>query len=166
MFASQLGLLVDYYCITEVFDNFLGDFEADFFVGLLAAPVEQGYLDLMTGFEELRHLVHLDGQVVRADLEAETHLLHVQRLGAFAVLLQLLGALVIVLTPVNYLGDWRIGIRRDLHQIQLALLRNSQRLLLAQYAELFAVFVNDSDSRCPNLIIQAGVFGYDLSPTY
>jgi hypothetical protein len=36
--------------------------------------------------------------------------------------------------------------------------------LPAQNAELLAVIVDDAQLRRPNLLIQAGVFGYDLSP--
>ncbi len=120
----------------------------------------------MPSVEEFGNFAHLDRQIMRTDLEAEAHLLHVEGFGSFAVLLQLLGALVIVLAPVNNLSDWRIGIRGNFHQIQIALLRKCQRLLLAQNPELLTVLIDDADPRCPNLIIQAGKFGYDLSPTY
>jgi hypothetical protein len=39
-----------------------------------------------------------------------------------------------------------------------------QSFLSAQNAELLAIFIDDAQPRCPNLIIQAGVFGYNLSP--
>jgi hypothetical protein len=38
-------------------------------------------------------------------------------------------------------------------------LRQRQRFLFAQNAELLALLVDDAQSRCPNLVIQAGVFG-------
>ena len=115
--------MIDYNCITEVLDNLSGDLEADFLVGLFAAPVDQGNLNLVAGLQEFGDLAHLDRQVVGADLQAEAHLLHVERLGGLAVLLQLLGPLVIVLAPVNDLADWRIGVWRDLHQVEVAFLR-------------------------------------------
>lgn len=101
---------------------------------------------------------------MRADLEAETHLFHVERFGGLAVLLQLLGALVVVLAPVDDLAHRRCGVRGDFYQIKLALLGNLQSFLAAQNAELLAVFVDDAQLRRPNLFIQASVFGYVLSP--
>lgn len=55
-----------------------------------------------------------------ADLKTETHLFHVERLGRLAVLLLLLGLLVVVLTPVDYLAHRRVGVRRYLYQIKTA----------------------------------------------
>ena len=95
----------------------MSDLETDFFVGLFAATVDERNFDLMPGLQELGYLAHLDIQVVLADLEAKTHLFHVQGFGRLAVFLKLLGALVIVFTPVNYLTNRRIGVRRNLYQV-------------------------------------------------
>lgn len=99
-----------------------------------------------------------------ADLEPEAHLLHVQRLGSLAVFLQLLGALIIVLTPVDDFGNGRIGVWRNLNQIELLLLCSGQSLLLAQNAELLTILIDDTQLGCPNLLIQASVLGDIPSP--
>jgi hypothetical protein len=38
-----------------------------------------------------------------------------------AVLLGLLGALVVILTPVDDAGYWRVGVGRNLYQVQTGL---------------------------------------------
>ena len=78
----------------------------------------------MSGLEEFRDLIHLDLEIVRANLEPKPHLLHIQRLSRLAILLLLLGALVVELTPIDNFANWRISIRRNLYQIELTLLRN------------------------------------------
>ena len=64
----------------------------------------------MTSLQKLGYLAHLDVQIVLANLETETHLLHIKRFGGLAVLLQLLGPLVVELTPIDNFANWRIGI--------------------------------------------------------
>ena len=71
----------------------------------------------------------------------------------------LFSLLVIVLTPVNDLADRRIGIGRYFDQIQTSFFRKLQGLLFCQDTELFTVFVDNSQLRRPNLVIQAGMFG-------
>jgi hypothetical protein len=162
LFARQLRRLVDYYCITEVFDYPLGDVEADFLMGLLASPVKQGDFDLVAGFDEFRYLAHLDIEIMLPDLKPEPDLFHIERFSGLTVLLQLLGALVIELAPIDDFANRRIGVRRNLYQIQTLLLGDAERLLLAEDAKLLAVFIDDTKLGCPNLVIQAGVFG-DIS---
>jgi hypothetical protein len=44
------------------------------------------------------------------------------------------------------------------------ILSDLQRFLAAQNTKLFAFAIDDAQLGCPNLLIQAGVFGYNLSP--
>jgi hypothetical protein len=162
LFASQLRLLLYNYCITETFDNPLGDLEANFLVGLFATPIEEDNLDLMAGFQKFCDLAKFDLQVMGTDLESETHLFHIKRFGGFTVFLQLLSALVVVFAPVDNFADWRIGVGRDFNQIKITLLRYLEGFLLTEDAQLFAIFINDPQLWCPNLFIQAGELGYDL----
>lgn len=64
----------------------------------------------MAGLEKFRDLVHLDLEIMCANLESKPHLLHIKRLGCLAVLLLLFGALVVILTPIDDFANWRIGI--------------------------------------------------------
>jgi hypothetical protein len=120
---GQLRLLFNYYYITKVGDDLLGDVEADLFVGLLTAPVKQHYFDLVSGFQKFAGPVELDFQIVGADFQPHSDLFHIQRLGRLAILLLLFSALVVKLAPVNDFGDRRIGVGRNLYQIQLFFLR-------------------------------------------
>lgn len=85
----------------------------------------------MAGLEKFRDLVHLDLEIMRANLEPEPHLLHVKRFGCLAVLLLLLGALIVILTPIDDFANWRISVWRNFYQIELTLLREAQGLLFA-----------------------------------
>ena len=64
-----------------------------------------------------------------ANLEAKTHLLYLEILSILLSLLKLLGPLIIVLSPVNNLGDWWVSIGGDLYQVQLSLLSQFEGLV-------------------------------------
>jgi hypothetical protein len=162
--ASQLWRLIYYYCITEVLNYPLGDLETDFFVSLLATTVDQGNLNFVARFQKFGYLAHLDAEVMSADLEAETHLLQIECLGGLAVLLLLLGPLVVKLAPVDNLTYRRTSVGGDFYQVKSLVLSNLQGFLTAQDTELFAIGIDDAQLGGPNLFIQAGVFGYGLSP--
>jgi hypothetical protein len=82
---------------------------------------------------------------VFADFQAKAHLLHLKSLSGFLVLVLLLGALIVVLAPVDNLGDRRVGVRGNLYQIQPLFNGNSQRFLLGQNTELLAGFVDNTE---------------------
>jgi hypothetical protein len=134
LFACKLRGLIDYYCITKIIYHFFCEFKADLFVGELSSAVKDGELYLVTGIEELTHSVHLDVQVVLADFQAETDLLHLERFGSFLVLLLLLCALIVELAPVDNLGYGRIRIGRNLNQVQSLFGSDAQCFLLAKDA--------------------------------
>jgi hypothetical protein len=131
LFASQLRLLIYYYCITKVLDDLLGDGKADLFVGLLAPPVKEGDFDLVPGLQKFGDLIHFDLEIMGANFEPEAHLFKIQRFRRLAILLLLLSALVVKLSPIDNLANWRIRIWRNFYQVEVAFARNIQSLLLA-----------------------------------
>ena len=135
--------MLDYYCITEAIDNPLSQLVADLAVGLFAAAVDQRDFDFVTGLQEFCCPIQLDSQVMGANAQAKSYLFHIQRLGILAVLLLLLGALVIKLTPVDDASHRWVSIRRDFDQIKLALAGGIQSLLSAENAKLLAIIIDD-----------------------
>jgi len=115
LFACQLWWGVDCYIIAEAVDNLLGQGKAYFLVSLFAAPVNEGEAYFVACLEELACSVRLDVQVMLAYLEPGANLFELVRLSVLLVLLLLLGFLVVVLTPVDYLGNRRLGVRANLH---------------------------------------------------
>ena len=55
-----------------------------------------------------------------ADFEPKTHLLQFGRFGCFAVGLELLSALVVELTPIDYFYHWWLGVRRDFDEVEFS----------------------------------------------
>jgi hypothetical protein len=159
LFACKLWLLIDYYCITKVIDDLIGKFEPDLFVCELSSAVKDSELYLVASIEKFADSVHFDVQVVLANFQAKTDLLHLERLRSFLVLLLLLCALVIELTPVDDLCYGRIRIGRNLNQVQTLLGGDTQCFLFTQDTKLLAGIVDYSQLLCLDGSIQAGEFG-------
>ena len=49
-------------------------------------------------------------EIVFADLESKPHLFNFQGFSGLLIFLKLLGALVVILTPIDYLNDRRVGV--------------------------------------------------------
>lgn len=102
--------LVDYYCITEICDDLIGKFKADIPVGELAAAVKDGDLYLVARFEKAGNLTHFYPEIMWADLEPKTHLLHFEGFCVLLVLLLLFRLLVIELAPIDDFYHWWLGV--------------------------------------------------------
>ena len=61
-----------------------------------------------------------------------------------------------ILAEIEKAADRRHGIRRDLDQIQVALVCQTQGIMDRQDAELVAFFVDDPHLAHPNLLVDAG----------
>ena len=86
-------------------------------MGEFTSTKESCDFNFVTGIQEAVNFFHLNTEIVIADLQTETHLLHFQGLGSLLVLLSLLGTLVIEFAPIDNLGDWRTGVRGDLNKV-------------------------------------------------
>ncbi len=51
--SGELWFLIDYYCITEIGDDLVGELKANFLVSLLATPVKDRNLHFVAGLQEL-----------------------------------------------------------------------------------------------------------------
>lgn len=149
-------MLFDNDCVTEAGNNFICKFETEVFVGKFSPAEENRDFNFVADLQEFVDLTELDTHIVVADFQAQAHLLYIKRLGAAPVFLLLLGALVVVLAPVDNLGHGRVRVRRNLYKVEILLLGNAQGFRPRQNAQLFAIFVNYPKLWCLNGCIQAG----------
>ena len=119
LFPGELRLLVNNDGIAEIAYNFICKFKTDVFVRELSSAVEDGDLDFVTSLQEAGDFTHFDPQVVLADFEAETHLLELCGFGGAFVFLQLLGALVVVFTPISDFYDWWVSGGGNFYEVEL-----------------------------------------------
>lgn len=115
----------------------------------------------MSSLQKAVDLTELDVQIVVANFKPYAHLLQIDSFGVLAVLLGLLGTLVIVLAPINYTRHWRLGVRRNLHQVQSGLFSGLQGLRTAQNPQLPAVIANNPQAGGSDLLVDPGRFGYN-----
>ncbi len=98
------------------------------------------------------------------DLKTESHLLDLERLGAFLVLLQLLCALVIEFPPIEDFRYRWVRFGADFDQVETLLFGKLKRFLLTENTKLTTVFVDDAEAGCPNLVVQAVGFADTATP--
>ena len=117
LFPGELRLLVNYNFITKIGYDLFCKLKPEFFMGKLAATVNDSQLHFVPGFEKTGDFTKLYLKVVLADLETEAHLLHLKRSCALFVTLDLFSPLVTVFPPVDYLDDGRLCIGRYFYQV-------------------------------------------------
>src|SRR5690606_8703783 len=134
-----LGCGLDRTQLRHVLCEALEQPESQLGAGLLAAAEHDRDLDLVPTLEEAHHVALLGLVVVGVDLRPELLLLDRGELLVAAGLPGLLRALVLELAVVHELADRRAGLRRDLDEVELGLLRKAQGVLDAHDSDLFAV---------------------------
>lgn len=159
-----MWLLINHNCFAELGNYRISQLEPQIFVRQFAAAEENGDFDLVPGFQKLCDFAKLDVPVVLADFEPQAHLLDVECLGAALVFLLLLGALVIVLAPVDYFGDGRLCIGGNLYEVEVLLSGELQSFCTREDAKLLAFLVDYPELGSLNGRIQAGVFADKSSP--
>ena len=106
---------------------------------LLATAEHDGDLDLVPGVEEANDVTLFGLVVVRIDLRPELHFFDDRQDLVSPGLPGLLRALVLELSVVHELADGRAGIRGDLYQIEICLLRESQGFTDRDNADLLTL---------------------------
>ena len=122
----------------------------------LTAAEHDRDLDLVLGAQEALDMALLGGVVVRRDLRAELDLPHVDLLLVLLGLLGLLRLLVLVLRVVEDAADGRLGLGRDLDEVELLALRDAQRLVGVHDAELAAGFIDQTHLRDTDPVVDPG----------
>lgn len=127
----------------------------------LASSVESSDFDLMTIIQEGLCFLELDAEIVITNFEAKTDLFQLLGFDAALVLLQLLGTLVIVFTPISDFDNWWISTWRNLYQIEFLITSNLQGFCSIQNTQLLTVITDDPQAWRPNLFIQASILAAD-----
>ncbi len=91
--------------------------------------------------------------MVPVRLGADAQFLDLNRLLSFSGFALLLSALVDALAVIDDSTDRRLRVRRNLDEIQVAVLREAQRFERRHHADLLPGIVDDPDLFCPNGLI-------------
>src|SRR5690606_23891509 len=113
--------------LVDVLGEALQEPEAELRAGLLPAAEHDRDLDLVALLQEPLDVTLLGGVVVRVDLRAQLDLLDDRLRLVLLRLPRLDRGLVLELAEVHELGDGRASGRRDLDQVEIRLLCESQR---------------------------------------
>src|SRR5262245_51898842 len=100
--------------------------DAEFLVRHFATAEAQRHLDLVAFTEEANHRAHLHVVVVIVDHRTEFDFLDFDDLLLLARFRLLLLFLKFVLAKIKQLADWRLGIRRNLDEVEACLLSQRQ----------------------------------------
>ena len=129
------------------------------------APAEHdGDLDLGSRLEEPLDVALLRGVVVRVDLGAELDLLDLDPRLLLAGLLLADVAFVLVLAVVHDPAHRRIGLRRDLHEIQVEIPSLSQSVLGGNHPDLLTVGPHQTNLWRPDPVIDPRILRDPASP--
>src|SRR5437763_12694881 len=153
--AVLLGRRLHEAELGDVVGKLLQQPEAELRPGLLAAAEHDRDLDLVARRQEARHVTLLGLVVVLVDLGAQLLFLDDGQLLVPTRLAGLLRALVLELAEVHELAHRRAGLRRDLDEVEVVLLRQAQRILDPDDADLFAGGSDETDLRHPDSVVDA-----------
>ena len=127
-------------------------------MGQLAASEAQGDLDLVAFVEELVDGAHLHVIVVRVDVRPHLDFLDVDGLLLLAGLVFLFLLLVFELAVVDDLADRRLGVGRNLDQVEADVGSAQARILRWHDADLGTLFVDQADFGNTDHVVDARAF--------
>src|SRR5690242_19392650 len=141
------GVRLDLAVVADVFLDLAGQVLAEILVRHLAAAEADGDLDLVAFFQEAKHVAQLDLVVAHIRDRTELHFLDLD------LLLLLLGGRCLLLgfelelAVIHDAADRRVAVGLDLDQIHARFLRQCQRLVAGQDAQLFRVGADHAHAR-------------------
>src|SRR3954454_13007948 len=150
--------------VSEVADETVQDLTAEIRVRHLAPAKHDRDLHLVPRREEPRDVPLLGGIVVRVDLGAELDLLEAGSRLLLAGLFELHVSFVLVLAVVHDPAHRRIGLRRDLDEIQIERPSLVQRVAGIDHADLLAVRPDEADLWRPDPVFDPGILRNPASP--
>jgi hypothetical protein len=124
-------------------------------VRLLAAAEHDRHLDLVVLAQEPLHVALLGFVVVVGDLRAQLDLAHVDLLLVLARGLCLLLLLVLVLRVVEQPCHRRVGLRRDLDQVEVRLAGAGERVVARHDPDLLPVGADQAHLARPDVLVDA-----------
>jgi hypothetical protein len=159
-----LRTLLDHRELAELLREAVEQLLAALGVGHLAAAEHDRHLDLVAPVEEADDVALLGVVVVLRDLRAELDLPHVDLRLVLARGLLLLGLLVLVLRVVEHAADRRLGLRRDLDEVEVLALRVAERLLRLHDPDLRARLVDEAHLGNADALVDAGRIAFRRLP--
>ena len=140
--AFELRFRLDLGDLGRLVANPLEKLHAEMLVRHFAATEAERQLDLVALFEEALDGLHLDLVIVVIDGGAHLDLFDLDDLLVLASLVGLLLGLIFEAAEIKDLADRRLGIRRDLDEVEACFLGSSQRILNRGDANILAVFTD------------------------
>src|SRR5690625_3228844 len=128
---------------------------SDFLMRHFAPTETEGDLDLVAALEKARHVPHLHVVIMRVDVRSELDLLDLDHLlissgfgGPFL-------GLVFVLSEIHDRADGRIGIWRDLDQVEAYAFGHPDRVARIHGAVILALMIDEPDLGAANCPVDA-----------
>src|SRR5713226_9315575 len=144
--------------IGDIFQQPLHLRAAHFLVSHLPATMENHGFHFVALAQKLDDLVFADLIIMLGSCWPELHFLELRTLLVFALLVRLLIRLIEKFPVIGDLADWRVRIRRNLHQVQGALPGQSDRLERLHHAQLPAILIYNTNFPSPDAFIYPGTF--------
>ena len=133
------------------------DLLAQLRMGHLPPPEHDRDLDLRALVEEPLHVFGLRGVVVLVDLGTELHLLDHDIAGLAPRFLPPHVLLVLVLPEVHDLADGGVGVRRDLHQVEVVFTSDVERFGQRLDSDLLSVGSDQAYFSGPDPLVDPGI---------
>src|SRR5690606_22304048 len=130
--------------------------------GLLATAEQDHCLDLVAGLEEVLRALELGRVVVSFDLQSEADFLEDRVRLVTASFLRLLGSLVLELAVVHDLDHGRLRVGGDLDEVEVGFLREAERDLDGDNADLLTRGADEADLGDADALIGTGIADAEL----
>src|SRR4051795_7968029 len=154
--AVLLGPLLDDGELLELLREAVEDHLPALRMGHLAPAEHDRHLDLVARLQEALDMALLGVVVVLGDLRPELDLPDRDLLLVLARGLLALGLLVLVLRVVQHPAHGRLGVGRDLDEVEIPLLGVAERLGRLQDAHLLAVWSDETDLWHADALVDTG----------
>ena len=151
--AFELGLMFNLSHFGELRADAVHQLHAELLVSHFTAAVAQRDLGLVAVIEESHQGAELRLEVVFVRHRAELHFLDLNHLLLGLGSLSLLMFLLTELAVVHQAADRRLGVRRDLNEVNVGVLSHAQGFRSADNADLGAIDAGQSDLRNSDLTV-------------
>ena len=119
-----------------------------FLVRHLTAAETQSDLHLVTSLDELADILHFDLIVVFINVRTELDFLNVDNLLLLAGFVGAFLGLILEFTEIQDLANRRVNIRLYFNEVETDLISTLNGFINRDDAELFAIFINTTDTGC------------------
>ena len=120
----------------------------EFLMRHLTATETQGDLHLVTGIDELPDVFHFDLIIVFINIRAELDFLNIDNLLLLAGFVGALLGLILEFPEIQDFAYRRVNIRLNFNEVETDPISTFNRFINRDDAELFAIFINTTDTVC------------------